>query len=146
MNWSTACWSQPIKPVSTATAVSMARDCWISTQPPAQSAQPQLPLADSLDSGLVPLNQSSISTFGGALGNSLQSALGDHNMAVFDELGFPFIQSASALIGNSPTTLQNLGPAPQFRTARRRQQNSGRRSYRPLASQQQSRLLYRQPQ
>ena len=59
---------------------------------------------DSLDSGLVPLNQSSISTFGGALGNSLQSALGDHNMTVFDELGFPFIQSASALIGSSPTT------------------------------------------
>lgn len=58
----------------------------------------------SLDSGLVPLNQSSINTFSGALGNSLQSALGDHNMAVFDELGFPFIQSASALISNSPTS------------------------------------------
>ena len=59
---------------------------------------------DSLDSGLVSLNQSSISTFGGALGNSLQSALSDHNMAVFDELGFPFFQSASALISDSPTS------------------------------------------
>jgi subtilisin family serine protease len=57
----------------------------------------------SLDSNLVSLSESSISTFGGALGNSLQSGLSRHNMAVFDELGFPFIQSASALIGNSPT-------------------------------------------
>ena len=53
-----------------------------------------------LDSGLVALSDSSISTFGGALGNSLQTALSSHSMAVFDELGFPFIQSASALIGN----------------------------------------------
>ena len=58
----------------------------------------------SLDSGLVPLNQSSISTFGGALGNSLQSALSGRSMTVFDELGFPFIRSASALIGNSSTS------------------------------------------
>lgn len=64
---------------------------------------------NSLDSDLVPLNQSSISTFGGALGNSLQSALGEHSMAVFDELGFPFIQSASALIGNSRASPKTSG-------------------------------------
>ena len=58
----------------------------------------------NLDSKLVPLSESSISTFGGALGNSLQSALGSHTMAVFDELGFPFIQSASALIANAPVS------------------------------------------
>lgn len=57
-----------------------------------------------LDSGLVLLSDSSITTFGGALGSSLQSALDDHNMAVFDELGFPFMQSASALIGYTPSS------------------------------------------
>jgi subtilisin family serine protease len=62
----------------------------------------------NLDSNLVPLSDSSISTFSGALGNSLQSALSGHTMAVFDELGFPFFQSASALIGNIDG---NIAPA-----------------------------------
>ena len=68
----------------------------------------------NLDSGLAPLSDSSISTFGGALGNSLQSALGNHSMAVFDELGFPFMQSASVLIGNS--TGSSKAPALRHRT------------------------------
>lgn len=58
----------------------------------------------NLDSGLAPLSDSSISTFSGALGNSLQSTLGGHSMVVFDELGFPFTQSASALIAVSPVS------------------------------------------
>ncbi len=57
-----------------------------------------------LDSGLVALSDSRIHTFGGALGNSLQSGLSAHSIAVFDELGFPFLQSAGVLISNSSTS------------------------------------------
>ena len=70
---------------------------------------------ENLDSGLVSLSDSSINTFGGALGNSLQTSLNNHSMAVFDELGFPFIQSASALIGNATNPSTSQSPAPKQR-------------------------------
>ena len=69
---------------------------------------------NNLDSGLVSLNDSSISTFGGALGNSLQASLNNHSMAVFDELGFPFMQSARALIGSATDPSARLSATPKL--------------------------------
>ena len=69
---------------------------------------------NNLDSGLVSLNDSSISTFGGALGNSLQASLNNHSMTVFDELGFPFMQSASALIGSATDPSAHLSATPKL--------------------------------
>ena len=56
----------------------------------------------SLDSGLVPVGESSINTFGGALGSSLQAQLADQTLVVFDEQGFPFLQTADRLITSAP--------------------------------------------
>lgn len=56
----------------------------------------------SLDGDLVSLGESSINTFGGALGSSLQTQLADHTLVVFDQQGFPFLQSADRLVSSAP--------------------------------------------
>ena len=61
----------------------------------------------SLDSGMQSAAQSNIS--GGALGASLANALSGNTVALFDNLGFPFYQSANDLV--TPPVKKTNGPA-----------------------------------
>lgn len=63
----------------------------------------------SLDSGMQNTTQSNL--VGGALGTSLPAALSGNKMALFDALGFPFYQSASALISVAATPNLVSSPA-----------------------------------
>ena len=56
----------------------------------------------SLDSDLVTLAESSINTLGSALGSSLQTQLAGQTLVVFDQQGFPFLQSAAQLVASAP--------------------------------------------
>lgn len=57
----------------------------------------------SLDSGMHNVGQSGIN--GGALGTSLANSLGANVVALFDDLGFPFYQSANSLVtASTPST------------------------------------------
>jgi subtilisin family serine protease len=56
---------------------------------------------NSLNSGLSDIAANTISVSGAGLGNSLVSALQGHNMALFDQQGFPFLQDASQLVQQS---------------------------------------------
>jgi hypothetical protein len=56
---------------------------------------------NSLNSGLSDIGASTISVSGAGLGNSLVSALQGHNMALFDQQGFPFLRDASQLVQQS---------------------------------------------
>jgi subtilisin family serine protease len=56
---------------------------------------------NNLDSGLSDIGASTISVSGAGLGNSLVSALQGHNMALFDQQGFPFLRDASQLVQKS---------------------------------------------
>jgi len=56
---------------------------------------------NNLDSGLSDIGASTISVSGAGLGNSLVSALQGHNMALFDQQGFPFLRNASQLVQQS---------------------------------------------
>jgi subtilisin family serine protease len=56
---------------------------------------------NSLNSGLSDIGANTISVSGAGLGNSLVSALQGHNMALFDQQGFPFLQDASQLVQQS---------------------------------------------
>lgn len=56
---------------------------------------------NSLNSGLSDIGASTISVAGAGLGNSLVSALQGHNMALFDQQGFPFLSDASQLVQQS---------------------------------------------
>lgn len=64
----------------------------------------------SLNSGLSEISASSITTSGAGLGNSLAAALKGHNMALFDQQGFPFYRDASLLINQtqSPSAVSRL--------------------------------------
>ena len=53
---------------------------------------------NGLNSGLSDIGASTISVSGAGLGNSLVSALQGHNMALFDQQGFPFYRDASQLV------------------------------------------------
>ena len=66
--------------------------------------------ASSLNTGLSDISASSISTSGGGLGNSLVAALKGHNIALFDQQGFPFYRDASLLINQlqSPSGASRL--------------------------------------
>lgn len=52
----------------------------------------------SLDNGMVNPAQTGIAVFGGALGQGLSQNLSQFQVAVFDQLGFPFQQSASSMV------------------------------------------------
>ena len=56
---------------------------------------------NNLNSGLSDIGASTISVSGAGLGNSLVSALQGHNMALFDQQGFPFLRDASQLVHQS---------------------------------------------
>ncbi len=56
---------------------------------------------NTLNSGLSDIGASTISVSGAGLGNSLVSALQGHNMAFFDQQGFPFLRDASQLVQQS---------------------------------------------
>lgn len=67
----------------------------------------------TLDAALVPVGESSINIFGSALGSNLQTQLATHTMAVFDEQGFPFLQTADRLVASallrSPSSILSHG-------------------------------------
>ena len=64
----------------------------------------------SLNSGLSDISASSVTTSGAGLGNSLVAALRGHNMALFDQQGFPFYRDASLLVNQvqSPSAVNRM--------------------------------------
>lgn len=63
----------------------------------------------SLDRGMQSAAQGNFT--GGALGASLSATLSGNQVALFDDLGFPFYQSASALVNTTATPDMASGPA-----------------------------------
>ncbi len=63
------------------------------------------PVSNNLDAGLQAPTTNSINIIGTALGDAVQISLSQQNMALFDQLGFPFYQSASALINPAPVAI-----------------------------------------
>lgn len=74
----------------------------------------------SLDQGMVNIQDVGINTFGSALGDSLIRSLSNVDMAVFDQLGFPFYQPASAII----TSATHLDQIPNSTPIQHRSQQS----------------------
>ncbi|MGB0668590.1 MAG: S8 family peptidase [Porticoccaceae bacterium] len=66
------------------------------------------PISTNLDAGLVAPNINSINIMGDALGDAVQASLSQQTMALFDQLGFPFYQPASALVQTAPLTLAEI--------------------------------------
>ena len=60
---------------------------------------------DNLNSGLSDIGVNTISVAGAGLSSSLVSALQGHNMALFDQQGFPFLRDASQLVQQSQPSL-----------------------------------------
>ena len=63
----------------------------------------------SLDRGMQSAAQGNFT--GGALGTSLAATLSGNHVALFDDLGFPFYQSATALVNSTATSALASGPA-----------------------------------
>ena len=59
----------------------------------------------SLDNGMVNPGQTGIAVFGGALGQGLSQNLSQFRVTMFDQLGFPFQQSASSIVQSVPATV-----------------------------------------
>jgi subtilisin family serine protease len=66
------------------------------------------PIGNNLDAGLMAPNTNSIHIVGNALGHALQASLRQQNMALFDQLGFPFYQPASTVVSAVPQRFKSL--------------------------------------
>jgi len=66
------------------------------------------PASNHLDAGLIAPNINSINIVGDALGDAVQASLSQQNIALFDQLGFPFYQSASTMVKTAAPTVASI--------------------------------------
>ena len=99
------------------------------------------PVSNNLDAGLIAPNTNSIHLIGNALGDAVQASLSQQTIALFDQLGFPFYQSASHLVNSVPPSIHS----PQLNHGRQisaqghrlwlgKAQNPWRQDFRPLGN------------